>query len=141
MKNLSWALVALTCCCAFGIGGFAVGAYMQFLHAFAMNQDLLVRDITTAKTAARNDIPQLMEWMKTDVPLQYEFLTDRERIRSKPVLSRLATVARITWDQRGNPETVIRSSDSWQRMIRKCDCGLTPTASYSRQSALSSVGK
>ena len=126
MRPYVWTLLAVIGCCLFAMGGFAVGAYMQFLHTVAGTQDIFVRDITTAKSIARNECPNLMEWVKLDVPVQYVSLTEYEKLQTEPLPVRLTKIALMTWSLRSMPLNVIRSSDRWQRMMRDCDCGLEP---------------
>jgi hypothetical protein len=110
----------------FAIGGFAVGAYMQFLHTVSATQDILVRDIAIARALTRNEGPQLLEWMRADAPLQYDFLTDFEEIRTAPLPMRLTTVAQMTWNLRWMTRDALRPADRLQDMMRKCECGLVP---------------
>src|SRR5438034_9772967 len=117
MRSYFLVLLALVSCCAFAIGGYAVGAYMQFLHAFAAKQDTFVRDILTARVAVKNQDSELLEWMRRDAPLQYQFLTDFETIRNASLPVRLGAVTRMTWSQWSITSEAIRSSDRWQKMM------------------------
>ncbi len=124
MRSYLSVLLTLACCCAFAIGGYAVGAYMQFVHTFAATQDTFARDIITAQGLVRNQESDLLEWLRRDAPLQYQFLTDFERIRNEPLPVRLSTVTRMTWSQWSMTTDGIRSSDHWRHMMRDCECGL-----------------
>lgn len=64
MKRYLCVSLALVSCCAFAIGGYAVGAYMQFLHTFVATQDTFVRDIVTAQGLTKSQGAELLEWMR-----------------------------------------------------------------------------
>ena len=126
MRPYLWAFVACLGCCVFAVGGFAVGAYMQFLHTVTATQDIFARDIAVAGFLKRNEASQLLEWMNADAPLQYDFLTDFEKIRTAPLPMRLTTVAQMTWNLRWMTRDALRPSDRLRDMMRKCECGLAP---------------
>jgi hypothetical protein len=125
MKSYFLALLALVCCFAFAIGGYAVGAYMQFAHTFAATQGIFARDLITAEGLVKHQESELLESMRTDAPLQYQFLTDFEAIRNAPLPVRLSTVAQMTWSNWSMASGGIRSSDRWRQMMRRCECGLS----------------
>ena len=119
--------LALATCCAFAIGGYAVGAYMQFLQTFAATQDTFARDIITAQGLTKNESSGLLEWMRTDIPLQYQYLVMFEATRNSSLPVSLSSVARMTWSQRSMASYALRSSDQWRQMMQKCACGLAST--------------
>ena len=75
MRRYLWAFVACLGCCVFAIGGFAVGAYMQFLQTVTATQAIFAQDIAVAQFLTRDEGSQLLEWMRADARLQYGFLT------------------------------------------------------------------
>ena len=128
MKPVLWVLIAIVSCGTFAVGGYAAGAYMQFLRTFALKQDTFARDIITAQGLARNRDSELLEWMRNDIPLQYQFLTDYEAMRNASLPVRLSMVARMTWRTRSTGDEGIRSAERWRKMIRECECGLSAPA-------------
>ena len=126
MKRYLIVLLALVSCCAFAIAGYAVGAYMQFLYTFSAKQDALVRDIATARGLTNNQVSETLEWVRKDAPLQYEFLSDYEKIRNASLPVKLSSVARMTWTLRAWPSEGIRTSERWRQMMSNCQCGLAP---------------
>ena len=124
MKLRLCAPVAVTACIVCALGGFAVGAYMQFLHTVLATQDTFVRDIITAKSLARNQSSDLVQWMMADAPLQHLYLREFEKVRSQPLPLRLASVARMTWTLRSIPPKEFQSTQQLQNMMRDCGCGL-----------------
>lgn len=126
MRPCVMGFIACLGCCVFAISGFAVGAYMQFLHTVTTEQALFAQDIAIAQLLTRDEGSQLLEWMRNDVRLQYSFLTDFESIRTAPLPVRLTEVAKMTWNLRWMTRDAIRSSERLQDMMRKCECGLAP---------------
>jgi hypothetical protein len=126
MRPYLWGFIACLGCCVFAISGFAVGAYMQFLHTVTAEQAIFAQDIATAQFLTRDEGSQLLEWIRNDVRLQYTFLTDFESIRTAPVPVRLTEVAKMTWNLRWMTRDAIRSSERLREMMRKCECGLGP---------------
>ena len=126
MRPYVWGFVACLGCCVFAISGFAVGAYMQFLHTVTATQAIFAQDIATAQLLTKNGSAQLLEWMRNDARLQYTFLTDFERMRTAPLPVRLTEVAQMTWNLRWMTRDGIRSSERLQAMMRKCECGMAP---------------
>jgi hypothetical protein len=124
MRSYSWLLLTLACCCAFALGGYAVGAYMQFVHTITATQDIFARDVITAQGLVTNQQSKLLEWLRTDAPLQYRYLTEFERIRNEPLPIRLSTVTRITWSQWSLTTNGLRSSERLRQMMDACKCGL-----------------
>lgn len=124
MKRYILVLLAVAGCCICAIGGYAAGAYMQFLYTFEAKQDTFVRDILTAQALTKNRNSEVLEWVRMDAPLQYQFLTDFEAIRNAPLPTKLTAVARMTWINRAWPSANIRSSDRWRKMMRNCNCGI-----------------
>ena len=126
MKSYICVLVAVMGCATCAVGGFAVGAYIGFLHTVLGTQDTFARDIITAKSLARNQSPDLLKWMMVDAPLQYQFLTEFDKARSQPLPLRLTAAARMTWTFRSIPPKEFRSPQQLQKMMRDCGCGLAP---------------
>jgi hypothetical protein len=122
MRSYLFVSIAVVGCCVCSVGGYAVGAYMQFLHTFAAKQDIFVRDITTARGLAKSEDSDLLDWVRADAPLQYQFLTGFEAIRSASLPIKLVAVTRMTWGAK--PSEALRSPDRWQKMMRDCECGL-----------------
>jgi hypothetical protein len=125
VKSRTCALAAVTACIVCAVGGFAVGAYIQFLHTVLATQDSFARDVITAKSLARNQSSDLVKWMMADAPLQYRYLTEFDKVRSQPFPLRLAAVARMTWTLRSIRPEEFRSPEQLQNMMRDCACGLT----------------
>jgi hypothetical protein len=132
MRRYLWAFVACLGCCVFAIGGFAVGAYMQFLQTVTATQAIFAQDIAIAQFLTRDEGSQLLEWMRADARLQYGFLTEFERARTAPLPVRLTTVAQMTWNLRWMTRDALRSSDRLQAMMRECECGLSPPGTQNR---------
>jgi hypothetical protein len=124
MKSYSQLSIALASCCACALGGYATGAYLQFLHSFAATQDAFARDIVIAQGLVRNQDSELLEWVRKDAQLQYQYLANYETVRNASFPVRLTAVARMTWTRSSLASEALRSSDRWQQMMLDCACGL-----------------
>ena len=123
-KQSLWIATILSACCLCVVGGFAVGAYLQFRNTVMMTQDVLARDILTANMCVNNGCTDVMKWLRVDAPLQLNNYSVFEAVLREPLQTKLYHAARLTWEARDRV-AITRPPDVFLKKMRDCNCGLT----------------